>query len=454
MNIPKRILSKLGVDKAISYSVFTRFFQSFGGVILIFSIVRYLSEIEQGYYYTFGSVLAIQVFFELGLSSVITQYVAHEKSKLTLVNKCSFIGSEEALSRVASLLHFTVKWFSVISVLMFLGLTMYGFYFFKTFDNSHIDVNWQIPWLILAFTTSISLFFSPILAFFEGLGMIVDVVQMRMLQYLFQLFFTIILLHFGFKLYSVPIAAIISILIIPIWIILSGKIILLNFIWQQLGDFRVNYKLEIFPYQWKIALSWISGFFIFQFFNAVVFSTQGAIIAGKMGITLVILNSIMSLSFSWISTKVSVFSIMIANKQYLELNQLFNRTLIQSSILNLLLLVLMYSVIFILRTYKFEIYGERLGDRFLDFIPLFCMMVPVFLNHLISSWAVYLRCHKKEPMLLQSLVIGLLCMVSSIYFGNRFGIIGISTSYMVITLFSCMWAYFIFVNKKRLWHNE
>jgi hypothetical protein len=79
---------------------------------------------------------------------------------------------------------------------------------------------------------------------------------------------------------------------------------------------RVSYKEEIFPYQWKIALSWISGFFIFQLFNPVIFATEGAIIAGQMGMTLAILSAIQSLSMSWMSTKVPLFSNLIALKKY------------------------------------------------------------------------------------------------------------------------------------------
>src|SRR5208283_6098922 len=100
--------------------------------------------------------------------------------------------------------------------------------------------------------------------------------------------------------------------------------LLLKNIWQQFGVERVSYKREIFPYQWKIAISWISGYFIFQLFNPILFATEGAVMAGKMGMTLVVLNGIFSLSFSWMSTKVPLYSNLIAQKKYRDLDHIFD----------------------------------------------------------------------------------------------------------------------------------
>ena len=49
---------KLGMDGAIAYSSLARVFQSFSGVISIFFIATFLTGEEQGFYYTFGSILA------------------------------------------------------------------------------------------------------------------------------------------------------------------------------------------------------------------------------------------------------------------------------------------------------------------------------------------------------------------------------------------------------------
>ena len=289
----KKGSNKIGIDGAIAFTILSRIIQAGGGVITLLFVAKCLTKVEQGYYYTFGSILAIQIFFELGLSGIITQFVAHENANLTWYDRVSFSGSEVSSSRLASLLRFTVKWFAVISLLLFFGLLIAGYLFFSTYGKGNVDVNWHIPWVILSVTTSLSLMVSPILAFFEGLGRVKEVARIRMIQQVTQLSFVLILFSLGFKLFSAPVAAIVSFLIVPLWIFFGNKRKLLTFIWNKLGEWQINYRLEIFPYQWKIALSWISGYFIFQLFNPVLFATEGAVVAGQMGMTITVLNSIL-----------------------------------------------------------------------------------------------------------------------------------------------------------------
>ena len=450
----KKASDKIGIDGAIAFTILSRIIQASGGVVTLLFVAKCLTKVEQGYYYTFGSILAIQIFFELGLSGIITQFVAHENANLTWYDRISFTGPKESSSRLASLLRFTVKWFAVISVLLFFGLLIAGYVFFSKFGKENVDVNWHIPWIILSVTTSLSLMLSPILAFFEGLGRVKEVARIRMIQQVVQLVLVLLLFSFGFKLFSAPVAAFISFSIVPLWIFFGIKKKVLSFIWNKLGEWQVNYRLEIFPYQWKIALSWISGYFIFQLFNPVLFATEGAVVAGQMGMTLTVLNSIMALSFSWMTTKVPVYSELIAKKDYAQLDSLFDKTLIQSAILNAFALVVLFGVVFALRYFNIKIGGKNFADRFLPYFPLFFMMIPILLNHVIASWATYMRCHKQEPMMVQSVVIGICCCISTIVLGHYFGVIGITVGYLVLTVTGFIWTYFIFINKKKEWHNE
>ena len=113
-----------------------------------------------------------------------------------------------------------------------------------------------------------------------------------------------------------------------------------------------------------------------------------------------------------------------------------------------------FGVIFALRYFNIKIRGKNFADRFLPYFPLFLMMIPILLNHLIASWATYMRCHKQEPMMLQSVVIGVCCCISTISLGHYSGVIGIIAGYLLLTFLSFIWTYFIFINKKKEWHNE
>lgn len=111
-------------------------------------------------------------------------------------------------------------------------------------------------------------------------------------------------------------------------------------------------------------MSWISGYFIFQLFNPVLFATEGAVIAGQMGMTLAALNGIQSLSLSWMTTKIPLYSGLIAQKQYRQLDIIFNRTLRQSVFINGVALFSMFIMIYFIRYYHFIIGGLDLESRF------------------------------------------------------------------------------------------
>jgi O-antigen/teichoic acid export membrane protein len=174
-----------------------------------------------------------------------------------------------------------------------------------------------------------------------------------------------------------------------------------------------------------------------------------------MGMTISVLNAIQAFAYSWQNTKVPLYSGLIEMKQYEKLDDIFNKTLRQMLIICSSLLVMMFFGVAVLRITHFRIANSVLGERFLDYIPMILMMIPLFLNQFIGSWATYLRCHKQEPFLINSVVVGVLCCLSTFILGNKFGLYGITIGYCCIILFvSFPWSYKIFLNKKVEWHEK
>jgi O-antigen/teichoic acid export membrane protein len=441
------IFKKIGLDGAIFYTVLARLIQAGGGVITLLFVAKNLTTEEQGYFYTFGSILAVQIFFELGLSTIITQFVAHENAKLIWNKDLTFNGSDTSISRLSSLLRFSMKWFFIISILLFFSLLFFGHSFFTRFGIDIIKVDWESPWILLSISTSLSLLISPMLSFFEGIGNVKEVSKMRLTQQILQLTLSISFFSLGFKLFSAPIASLISIFVVFFWLFSKKNKHILFSIWTKKGNEHIDYLKEIFPFQWKIALSWISGYFIFQLFNPVIFATEGPREAGQMGMTLAVLNGVISLSLSWVNTKITLFSDLIAKKEFTVLDRYFNTTLMQSFFIIFSILLILNLLVFSLQTFNL-----KLGDRFLP-IGLFCLLsLSTLFNHVNSSWATYLRCHKKEPFLITSITIGILVTFSTLFLGKIYGIYGIISGYFILTMVGTFWGHSIFKAKKVQWH--
>jgi O-antigen/teichoic acid export membrane protein len=103
---------------------------------------------------------------------------------------------------------------------------------------------------------------------------------------------------------------------------------------------------------------------------------------------------------------------------------------------------------------KIELNGDLICNRFLDFEPMFFLAIAFFANIFVSSWATYLRCHKKEPFLAQSIVMGVLSCFSTVILGRLYGVYGVTIGFMILTVgLSVPWSIYIFVTKKRAWHG-
>ena len=134
--------------------------------------------------------------------------------------------------------------------------------------------------------------------------------------------------------------------------------------------------------------------------------------------TIAALNGVQAIALSWINTKVPVMYGYISQKQYKQLDELFYRTTKQMMLIGTIVLFLFLVIMYIIQFYQIKPFGLEIGDRFLSFIPLCLMTWSVFTMLPINSWATYLRCHKREPLLLNSVVMGILCCLSTVILGN------------------------------------
>ena len=446
---------KLGIDRAIAYTISTRGIQLLSALFTVYFTTKFFTPEEQGFYYTFSSILALQVFFELGFTGIITQFVAHEASHLTWTENYNLIGEERYKSRLSSLIHFCVKWYSRLAIFLLIALIITGIFFFQKYNTSKYDITWKLPWILLVIGTCLNFTIAPFSSFLEGLGKVKEIAKIRFIQQIISPIIYCGGLAFGSKLF---VSSFMVFSTVIIFLILIYKFALYKYfisIWNQRISEKVSYLKEIFPYQWRIALSWISGYFAFQLFNPVLFASEGAVIAGQMGITINAVNALMAMSYSWINTKVPTMSGYIALKDYSLLDSLFFKTIKQILFVSISGVILFIMVIFILQYYDIAIFGSHIGKRFLPILPLLIFSFAILLQAPINCWAIYLRCHKKEPLLINSLVGGSLSCISAITLGKYFGLYGLISGFLFLQItIGFIWVYIIFNKKRKEWHYE
>ena len=80
----KRLLWFLEIDRAVIFGLLAKLRSICAGLVTVILIAIHFTPELQGYFYTFATILALQIFVELGLGTVIIQFASHEWSKLKL----------------------------------------------------------------------------------------------------------------------------------------------------------------------------------------------------------------------------------------------------------------------------------------------------------------------------------------------------------------------------------
>lgn len=445
------ILRSFGVNRAIGFGVLTRMWSAFAGPLTILLIASRFSKVQQGYYYTFSSLLALQVFFELGLLTVLAQFAAHEFAFLSWGEKGEITGSEAHRDRFVDLLGKGFKWYVISALLLILILIPAGFLFFNQSPDNVVNFNWRLPWALAVIGVAGNLLLIPFYAVITGSGEVASINRREMMGGMAGSVIGWLVIACGGGLYAIPSVTTGTIIVGVVYLFKSKPQLVKTAFSRAFGSQRTSHNIswwgEVWPMQWKIALSWMSGYFIFQLFTPALFKFHGPIVAGQMGMTLSIWNAMLAICVTWMTVKVPVYGKLIAMKSWNELDIEFFRTFKQSLAVTILICALAFAGIYIMQRYTY------LGERLIPVKYVSFMFAALVAQVIINGFAVYLRAHKREPFLHLSVNGALLQATCAIFIGKMFSYQGISVSFAVINVLFILPAYLIWARCKGEWHE-
>jgi len=442
-----KILNKFEIDKAVFFGLLTRLWSVVSAPVTILLIVSHFSPELQGYYYTFANLLALQVFMELGLGTVIVQFASHEWAKLSLDKDGYIVGDEVALSRLTSLARLSFRWYGIGSVIASTGLMAGGYFFFAQGESS--SVNWMMPWFSLCLLTGVTVFLLPMWSLLEGCNQVNHLYAYRFFQSLWANLFLWIAVFSGAKLWaaSAPVAVT---LICAIWF-LTRKY--KNFLRTLIRPFYLNQRIawrkEILPMQWRLAISWMSGYFVFFLFTPVLFKFHGPVVAGQFGMTWSIISIIGGVAWAWFAPKIPQFGMLISKKDYKKLDTLFWHTTKVSFTAAALMAGAIWFMFYILVVIKHPV-----AERFLPLLPAGIFLLANVVMFISMPFSAYLRAHKREPIFLVSVISGILIGLSTLFLGKQYSALGMSIGYLVINLFMIPIIIIIWYRCKNEWHQN
>lgn len=443
----RRLRHLLGIDRAVGFTVLARSWTILSGALTVLLIVRFLSSAEQGYYYTFASLVAIQVVFELGFSFVVLQLAAHESSQLHVRPDGEVLGSKVAYSRLASILQKSVRWYSVAAVLMATVLMIAGIHFFSAHGKSSSPIAWKTPWICLVLAAIFTFQMDPIFSFLEGCGFVPQVARLRLAQAITGTTLAWMALTHHHGLFA-PAAVIFGQAVAGLAFLISKRQFLLPLLLHNSGNHIVSWRTEIWPFQWRMAVSYFCGYFIVPLFNPLLFAYRGPVEAGKMGMSCTVAGALGTVALAWMNTKASPFGKMIASRDFGTLDRVFFRTLVQSAALLVTAEVVILGAFFVA-----ERDFPKLASRMLPAPAFTLILFTIFLTHLQFSQALYLRAHMREPLLFLNIGVALLAFVSTVVTSRLWGATGVATGFFVCEgVINLAGGTYIFLKCRREWH--
>lgn len=439
-----------GIDRAVGFALLGRGWGALAGIVTLGFLVHFLTPKQQGYYSTFGSFMALQVFFELGLSLVLMQFASHERAGLEWTPQRTLEGDSVAKARLASLLRRGMLWYGLMSLAVLALIYPVGMFYFRHYGLGGAPVDWQGPWLFLSVAVAGGLLFTPLWAVLEGSGLVAEVVAAQLVGGIINslLFWLMLLLHWG--LYAAPLGGLASTVWVIGWLAVRQRGFLRDLWGAARPGIEVRWREEIWPFQWKIALSWLSGYFIFRTFSPLLFALHGPVSAGQMGLSLSVTAAISAIALGWVTTKAAPFGSLVARRDWAQMDRMFFPCLWQSTAA----LILEETGFWLLRLELHHIH-HRLDGRLLDPLPLGLLMGATVVSHIAAAQSIYLRAHKQEPFLLPSLLGGVLISLSSLLLCRPFGATGMMAGYLAVSLTVGLGlGTAIFVQKRRQWHDD
>lgn len=387
----KQILS----DKDLVNTAINQLYRLISGPLMLLFIPLYLTQIEQGYWYTFTSIAALAVFADLGFSNIILQFAAHEFAFLKFNSDGTISGDKLHLRKLADFFRFSVKWLCKVTLIVFPIIVIGGYFFIN--QKSDENINWILPWFIYSVSSALVFVNSSLLSFFEGCNAVAKVQSIRFKITVFTSITVLTGLFFEIKLFALALSLLMSALVGTFLIYKTYRNLILQ-LWGLSAVMFYSWKQEFFSLIWRYALSWCSGYFLFQAFVPLSFKYYGAIEAGKVGLSLAVVNAISSIANIWMVSKIPLMNILISKKNWMKIKFLLKDTLSKS--------IFTYLFIAITFLYFDKMFYDKywLFKRLLTPDTMYILLITWLLQLTVGILANYLRAHKKEPMVWISII--------------------------------------------------
>jgi len=422
----------------------TKLAQGLAGPVSAVLVLHFFDPTTQGYYYTFGSLLALQIFVELGLSAVITTFAAHEWVALETNGAGRVVGDQSSLDRLASITRSAFRWYMVGSLILLVVLLVAGIWFFGNKDASH-DVEWLGPWIVISGIAMFSFAMTPAWAILVGCGEIGRVNSYRLVETLARSIVLWLAISLGASLWATVFSIGIAQLMGASFLVVRyRKFFTSLFQLPKSGTF--NWRKEVAPLQMRVGLSWLSGYFAFSLFTPVAFHFLGPVAAGQVGMTWALIFGLSGLASTWVGVRSPRFAALVARREFSKLDKIAIGTAWIGTFISTAGAIVGIAILVVLGHFR-----PDLAARFLPVGAVAFFMLAEILHQISMVQSTYLRAFKKEPFLWISWGAACVIGIGTVLLTRPLPGYGAALSYLAGIFLSLAWGTIVFARCRKEW---
>jgi hypothetical protein len=402
--------------------------QAASGLILLYVVTKFFSQLEQGYYYLFVSITALQLFFDLGLNVVIINLVSHEWAVIERCSQNDSAQAQIARSRLESLFLFSIKWYGIGSLLLMSLFYFVGTYFF--YNKGLPPSQWHTQWIAHLLFSSLSFAISPILAVLEGCNKVASVNLFRAIQVALSYTFFYLSASNNLGLTSIAAFSGSMLFLAIIYVVVINYKFLVELLSCK-GTHKVSWINEIFSLQGKISIQAIFSYLGYYALTPLVFHLHGAGAAGQLGLSLQVGMTIILLSTTFVSAKVPAYGILYAN----GLAKLAHQKWKKDTSLAVLFAFFLTTILFLIQKVQSPSMLATMLDRGLPSISSLLIYIGACALVGVQAIAALTRANKKEILTTIGVLSPILIIVLSMFLSRFLDVQAVVISYFAVNLF-------------------
>lgn len=441
-----RTASRLEFNRAVAYALLLRGWQLAAGTVSAVLISLYFTPDVQGYYYTFSSLLTLQALFELGCGQVVTNLCSHEWASLELDEQGRITGDAAALSRLAHLSRLMFKLYGTLLAVFVVTVGFGGAAFLA--QQPANGVEWRGPWFALVAASGLLLWTLPFNAMLEGCNQVTTVNRFRLIQAMCANVAVWVSLVLHADLWVAVFATGTRVAVELVLLLVRYRRFFASLIGVAVTKV-FSWSREVWPLQWRLGLQSAFGFLSTSLYVLAMFPHSKPL-AGRMGMTWMMLFAVQSAALAWVQTRIPQFGILVARQEYRALDRLFARLCVISIAAVTLGGAALVGIVVVLDRLQVP-----LAERILPPAETAVFAAAIAVLQWSHCLAAYLRAHKRDPLWAANLLFYTASGAAAWYFSSRFGPLAAGLGYLgTILLINTPLQTGIWAVCRREWHLD